>query len=394
MKCRKNSGFTLIEVILSMAILAVISLPLLKYFTESIRYSQLMEKKQQSTVLAQQIVEQLKAEEVLIGEVGADDLGNPVYSVPVLVGPSPEPSASPNPAYYQTVSGSFDSEGRGSMVLMKSDSDYDVVVSLDTDSVANKIERPIVYSIDDTRDVLAIEKDQLNEAVIYFMAINSAYVSEQNAAKPGASPAPGLGLTVMSKAQIVNNMSRKMTITIDKDASSGHYLVKGSYVYTCVDIEGAGSSSSFTGSPIIDVKTAELRSIYLLYDALLEESAAAKRTPKKDELTVENNVPELNFFPNLVVVCQNIDETELSAYEFQIKYHGDESLANTKVRTNLNFTNIKNSYGLSGSTDKVTNLSESGYPVRIINITASVYNAGGYAGGQEPYAVFTSTKGE
>ena len=36
---QNNAGFSLIEVVLSMAILAIISIPLLGYFTESMKYN-------------------------------------------------------------------------------------------------------------------------------------------------------------------------------------------------------------------------------------------------------------------------------------------------------------------------------------------------------------------
>jgi len=37
-----NGGFSLLEVILAMAILAIISIPLLSYFTQSMKYNAMM----------------------------------------------------------------------------------------------------------------------------------------------------------------------------------------------------------------------------------------------------------------------------------------------------------------------------------------------------------------
>lgn len=55
----KNAGFSLIEVVVSMAVLAIISIPLLSYFTESMRYNRMMAEKQKATLLSQEILEQL-----------------------------------------------------------------------------------------------------------------------------------------------------------------------------------------------------------------------------------------------------------------------------------------------------------------------------------------------
>ena len=49
-----NGGFSLLEVILAMAILAIISIPLLSYFTQSMKYNA---DKQHATNLAQEVRE-------------------------------------------------------------------------------------------------------------------------------------------------------------------------------------------------------------------------------------------------------------------------------------------------------------------------------------------------
>lgn len=394
---RENAGFTLIEVILSMAILALISLPLLGYFTDSVRYSRLMEQKQLATVLAQQTMEGLKAEEVLITTVEKND-GTKIYSVPSLLGPNAKLSAeeTQDAAYYVNVNNALNNEGKGSIVMKKSTGELDVVVSLNTDAAANSVSRPIVYSIDDTQDVLAIERDQFSEATIYFMALNSAYVSEKNAGISTEAGKALVPLVVMTKDEIEKNMTREIYLSID--FADGFYRVAGNYVYTCTGVEGAGSAKTFTSSPIIDVKTANLRSIYMLYDIIHEEplsNISTNKTPKKDILHVDNNTAE---FPNLVVVCQNMVVSNINTYKFQIKCDKDPTLDAYTVRTNLNTSNISNSNGMPGNVDKVKNLSENGYPVRIVNLEVAVYPAGGYsvnpADCEEPYTVFTSTKGE
>lgn len=60
-----NGGFSLLEVILAMAILAIISIPLLSYFTQSMKYNAMMADKQHATNLAQEVLEDLKNQKKL-----------------------------------------------------------------------------------------------------------------------------------------------------------------------------------------------------------------------------------------------------------------------------------------------------------------------------------------
>lgn len=374
---RANGGFTLIEVILSMAILAIISLPLLKYFTDSIRYSQLMERKQQATVMAQETLEQLKAAKVLIEKV--DVGGTSSYTVPFLLDMGYSEVAGTNTL------NNAGTEGRGSAVFKKSTAECDVLVSLNTDSVANSIVRPVVFSIDDTQDVLAVERDQYNEAIIYFMALHSSYISAQPTPAPGGTPA-----TILTKEQIEQNTSRVIKLSMDKDAQ-GYYVVQGYYEYTCVGLEGEGSSKTMNSSPIIDVRTKELRSIYLLYDRMKFNASE----PAIDHMEITKSAELSLVYPNLVIICQNLEDftdTDLENYKMQITYDDDLPLSRTAIRTNLKLNNILDAYGASAG--GTASLSQNDTPVRIVNLEVSVYPAGGADGSKEPYTTFTSTKGE
>ena len=52
----ENSGFTLIELVITIAVLAVISVPLLMYFTDSMRHSARMKEEQNAVVAAQNVL--------------------------------------------------------------------------------------------------------------------------------------------------------------------------------------------------------------------------------------------------------------------------------------------------------------------------------------------------
>lgn len=64
-KNSNNAGFTLIEIILCVAILAIAFLPMLKYFSDSLQYTQKSKMTQMATLTAQTVLEEIKAKDSL-----------------------------------------------------------------------------------------------------------------------------------------------------------------------------------------------------------------------------------------------------------------------------------------------------------------------------------------
>lgn len=156
-----NGGFSLLEVILAMAILAIISIPLLSYFTQSMKYNAMMADKQHATNLAQEVLEDLKNQKELaqIKDVGTG------FRVPYLEGKGytlllETPAAAPAPAF-QAKNVYYASAGTSGRA-------YDVEVSVSTAAAENDTNIPQIEGIDDTKDVVALEHNQLQEAMTYF----------------------------------------------------------------------------------------------------------------------------------------------------------------------------------------------------------------------------------
>ena len=61
-----DKGFSLVEVVVSMAILAILTLMLLNYFGSSVSHNVQMSKNQKATLFAQETMEELKAQDTLI----------------------------------------------------------------------------------------------------------------------------------------------------------------------------------------------------------------------------------------------------------------------------------------------------------------------------------------
>lgn len=349
-----DKGFSLLEVILSMAILAIISIPLLMYFVDSIRYSALMEKKQQATVLAQAVVEDLKAQDRLIvkpeGETG--------YTVPYLTDPA---------LGYAIQQNNLLADGTGNISLLHTNENYDVEITLSTDTAANDNTRPVIYGIDDTTDVLSVEHNQLNEALAYFVAVNNAYV----VANPSAAS--------LSQAEIKNDMTRQIQIEITPYATE--YGVCIYYDYTCENLRGTGSVDTWRTSNLLDIKIAELKNIYLLFDQDTSSSA-------RDSIKVSNvSATPLSSYPELYLICQN--PANNSGYRLSVELLDVSQVIHTNIRDG--FGQVTYADGTINTNTK--ELTSNTKPVRLIKIKTEIYPKG-HSATDEPYAVFETTKGE
>ena len=355
---KKNAGFSLLEVILSMAILALISIPLLNYFSDSMRYSVMMAKKQKATILAQQITENLKTREELI----AIPVGETYYSIPYLDGKTG----------YVQLSNTLAADGKGTASYKGVEDSYDVVITCTTTTAANDVTRPVIYGIDDTTDVLAVEREQKQEAVAYFMAINNAYASAH-------------GTTLFTSSEVEAKLDREIQILIGMDGAN--YTVKVYYDYTCRGLRETDSVDNWVGSYLLDVKIGELKSIYLLYDRL---------NGKPDEIVVQKTaeVTDPTLAPELFLICQNTVEDEF----YRLKVH---RLLDTQViHTNISNTELGKKTGqvIDGYGNNITDpyvkpLTGTDKPVRMVKITTEIYEKG-HTPGDEPLAVMETTKGE
>lgn len=354
-----NAGFSLLEVILSMAILAIISIPLLMYFAESMQYSSLMAKEQQATVLAQAVTEDLKVQNHLIEKPE----GASAYTVPYLTDASM--------GYTEVVNG-MNADGTGSITLAGVDGNFDVVVTLSTDTAANAVTRPIIYGIDDTTDVLAVERDQKNEAVVYFMAINNAYYT--------ANPVGAL----LTQSEVENNLSRKMIINIDNNGTE--YMIDIFYKYTCTNLRGMGSSDNWNSSKLLNVKMTDLKNIYLLYDRDTDAGATDCVELNKTAAVAADFAPELYF------VCQNTAND--AAYKLQVKRLTSAQVIHTNISNTAGTETtgqVIDEYGNIITNTKQLTGEDS--PVRLIKIKTEIYKKG-HTASDEPYAVIETTKGE
>ena len=175
-----NAGFSLVEVILAMAILAILAIPLLNYFVESMKYNARMSQEQHATLLAQETVEDLKSQDQLIAFTTRPD-GTSGYQSTYLegLGYASTSSDASGVSYY----GAADAVHK----------DYDVTITVNADTAENQKLLPQISGIDDTCDVLAKESGQADAALAAMRAArygeNAAIVGRVLPLAEGARPA-------------------------------------------------------------------------------------------------------------------------------------------------------------------------------------------------------------
>lgn len=354
-------GFSLVEVVLAMAILTLISMPLLNYFMESMRYSALMARRQKATILAQELTESMKAEAQLVQSVNVG--GTAEYQVPFLTGLG------------LTRDIAFPDDGRGtaeySGTYAYTNGNFDLHVVVDTNVPANYLPRPLTYGVDEGTDTFAVERDQHIEAAAYFLAINH-----------------GSGGATMTQAQVEANMSREIHISLDYDTSANNFLLKVYYIYQCADLRSPGSVDSFTGTYLLDMRQDTLKNIYILYDCsynqddiLLDISSDAQlHLP----LFVDDGSP-VNL--GLFLIPQSAG-TIVPGYKINVNSSWAEGVISAHVHSDVSVANVTlNPPGY------VKPLATSGTTISLVSITTEVYE-NGHSSGDAPLATVTATKGE
>lgn len=207
---KENSGFTLVELIITMAVLAVISVPLLKYFSDSMRHNVRMKEEQNAVVAAQNVLEELK-----VIDTSLDDIAT--LTAPSASGPALSVSWSQLSAPASNPDGSYSYEVKGNYALNKSS--YAVKAKItprksltNDDGDTKTYQRAEVPSMDSAKDVIATEQNHyLSNAVLHFYglytkkcevdgvtkdpAINSAYITQRMKRKIKVNIVPSTSLT-------------------------------------------------------------------------------------------------------------------------------------------------------------------------------------------------------
>lgn len=366
-KKQNNDGFSLLEVVLSMAILALLSIPLMSYFTQSMKYNAQMADKQHASNLAQEVMEELKNQTNLVENVSGSGFDSAYL----------EGKGYHNVQYTPATPGSGLSGGSVEYYGAAGDigENYDVRVKLDTGNVENVKKVPQIEGISDTRDVIALESGQRDAALRYFQAKNMAFASAYN-------------LTAKTDREIRSHMKRTFTITVKADS------VVVACSYKCDGVDGVTSeNNTFECTNLAEEDIRNVEKIYLMYEVCEEQLT--------DELQIQCDIGVA--VPKLFIVCQNMDivngnDTLRNNYILKITPLG----CNTpKVASNLGTKSYDNSVLTNGGSiwnaGTIESLVSQTQGVRMVNIEVSVYqkNKGNEADREEyQYITVDAAKGE
>ena len=227
-----------------MAILAIISIPLLSYFTQSMKYNAMMADKQHATNLAQEVLEDLKNQKELaqIKDVGTG------FRVPYLEGKGYTCSLRlrrlPRHRHFRR---RMCTTHRQAFPAGRMMSRFPSVrLQLKMTPISHRIE-----GIDDTKDVVALEHNQLQEAMTYFSEKNMTYA----AAHPGTLP--------LGDSELQAKMKRKFSVTAD----STHVRVACSYTCgeTGDEVLGIDPSEVYECNEFAEEDIRDVEHIYLMY---------------------------------------------------------------------------------------------------------------------------------
>ncbi len=265
---QNDQGFSLIEVILAVAILALVTLPIINYFTYSGLRTADGRDKQSATVVAENVLDELNSYDNFeqienIASNGAIEAAN--WTV------VPDPT-NPTKFTYTDLTKNVQMNGRDYEAKVhitytnhtttdgKSyDTGYDSnTVTKDTNetisSEFNDYQIPNPNRIYGKESVVAREEDQLDQAISYFLT-NEA--SDSN--------------TFFTKYNLIKNkLDRRLAIHLEyKDGNPDVYRVKVSYLY---ELNGANISPGIKNGicevpiEISEVKKETLRNIYVFYN--------------------------------------------------------------------------------------------------------------------------------
>lgn len=377
-----NAGFSLIEVMLAMAILAILTISLLNYFGNSLRYNVKTASDRKAVLLAQEVCEELKGQDTLIQkkiETLPDGSSKEEYTIPYLLSKG-----------YEVTENDLNTEdeatgklkGMGTISFRGKSEDigknYDVKVTVDkSEKTWDKSQK--IYGYDNTDSVFAADGSQDEDAVIQFKSVYSTYCDEYEK-KYGVEVSAKL-----SDLQIKSKMKRTINIDVSKEASD--YIVNVRYKYLCEGLnpDNALSKDTYESSILSDIKIPELKKIYVLYHALGQE----------DFMEIANTTTDV-VMPDIYLVCQKTDSnsdslTLPSAYKMNIK-----GLGSAKIYSNIGTGEDSSSILEDGAVvSNIGKISGEFGAVSMADFEISVYEKGkSDEAGAKPYLTIKGTKGE
>lgn len=284
---KMHEGFSLVEVIIAVTVLAILSLPIVAYVTNASVSTSRGKNTQQANVAGETVMEELKAVE------GFEQLEA-----------TPDPASGVLPDWDVTVNNA-DQKAVVTKDITLDGFTYHVIADVDykyaaKDSSGNA-KTYNAYEIPELKEVYSPNNAVLQESDQAETALSEYYYENQ----------------LSNKASILNNMKRSLCIDVEKTTDAGRdiYWIKGYYKFWY-----GGEKKIFT---IRDTKieTSKLKNVYIFYKVLNQNITSEKAEVRFLNFTDSNSISGLSFYFCLQnTPATNVDPTikKPSAYVLDI----------------------------------------------------------------------------
>lgn len=300
---KEDDGFSLIEVILAVAILALVTVPIINYFTYSALRTVDGRDKQTATIAAENVMEELNSYsnyeqiEGLIQTPPPGSTEKPVWKESTVL-PSAAPPADLLHTYIERelTLNDFKFQAKVGIDYGVYDSDTKAVQGSEkigegtgdlTDPEFNDYEIPRPSEVYSTNNVVAVEDDQIDIALSEFYTSLNAETPAPVGESAGLPPA-------LDMTTIRDGIDRTICIDVDykdpTDADCKVYTVRIYYVY-----EYSGNRTEVTLQKM-DIETKSLENIFLFYNMLRDTNLTDKVRVRMGDLMTEEDIEKLGIY--------------------------------------------------------------------------------------------------
>lgn len=417
----KNKGFTLVELIVSIVMLAIITVPLLSYFLSAAAYNARAKTTQEAVALSQSIIE--KCKDKSIEEIARSfHAGNTEFLRDFNLVPLASINNDRSRAFevdsagtalagvgsYDILNGVFHNSANGLLYyaitnIQGDGNDYDALLTVDTNitsgttyydtNVNNTLYQ--IKAIQSPQNVTAVETTQNARAVMSMSDLNRSYCDQQNAAHAGDST--WTYKVPVNETAIQAVLYRDICIKLEaieiapSVISTTQAKVKVYYKYYCPGINGCPQTSS-NGVEVYPplyqetVSLTDLKNIYIFFQRNL---GVEQINLDIDGRFLSEGANKINLY----LLCQAIDTSDNTIPDFNASINpvGNSLSFVDKVFANAQMVSINN--------DASNIMEGSGYisreaKLRMMNIKVDIYKAGKLLNSNFLYASITSAKGE
>lgn len=258
---KMREGFSLVEVVIAVTVLAILTIPILAYVTNASVSTSKGRDVQQANVAGETVMEELNAIE------GFEQLE--AMTNPSVAGPNWTVTVN-NAEQKAVVTQDITLDNFTYHVIADVDYKYAAKDSSGNDKTYNAYEIPELKEVYSPNNAVLEESDQAETALSEF------YYENQS----------------VNKAAILNNMKRSLCIDVEKTTDAGRniYWIKGYYKFWY-----GGNKKTFT---IRDTKieTSKLKNVYIFYKVLNQNITSEKAEVRFLNFSDSASISKLNFY--------------------------------------------------------------------------------------------------